>query len=323
VRCQFCGHENPERAIYCETCGAILGAQTRHDDPRLREIIRRIRDNIGQRKTSDRILPTYLIWVVIIVSILTFVVAFAPIFFILSSDPWDFSYRDSIFDLISIIEISLSVVAEVLLAVLAYFLVKRHNEHSMREGNLKQNIGDLTRTTADDPKRQEAFWRETRQLGFYMGTGTRTRNPLLWALLLLLPTFASLASWGLFTGSLGGFNLAFGIAGFGSILSLSVIGLVANMYMFYFLGREFKDHEDLWSGFASSARGLLTRLGFPDGRPHIVRLTQPRSFVLYLVLAIFVPFFIYYWWYVILKDPNEHYRNQWEFEDRLLEVLGS
>ncbi|MEI6797346.1 MAG: DUF4234 domain-containing protein, partial [Methanomassiliicoccales archaeon] len=48
-----------------------------------------------------------------------------------------------------------------------------------------------------------------------------------------------------------------------------------------------------------------------------------RSFVIYLVLTIVtLGLFMFYWVYVIIKDMNEHMKNQWAFEDQLLREMN-
>ena len=49
-----------------------------------------------------------------------------------------------------------------------------------------------------------------------------------------------------------------------------------------------------------------------------------RSFVLYLILTIItLGIFGIYWLYVLLKDPNEHFKHHILVEDRLLGQLES
>jgi hypothetical protein len=93
--------------------------------------------------------------------------------------------------------------------------------------------------------------------------------------------------------------------------------------MFSFLGSTMLDHDQRWSRFSTAARAALSKLGFPSGRPFVVSRLPERSFVIYLLLS-FVTFgiFFYYWLYTLAKDPNEHFRNQWAFEDNVLSSLG-
>ena len=71
-----------------------------------------------------------------------------------------------------------------------------------------------------------------------------------------------------------------------------------------------------------TARNALSKLGFPAGRPFTIQRLPERSFALYLVLTIFTGIFVYYWLYALVKDPNEHFKYQWEFEDNLTSSLG-
>ena len=47
-----------------------------------------------------------------------------------------------------------------------------------------------------------------------------------------------------------------------------------------------------------------------------------RSFVLYFILSIVtLGIFEFYWSYVLIKDFNEHFKAQWQFEDSLMSVI--
>lgn len=47
-----------------------------------------------------------------------------------------------------------------------------------------------------------------------------------------------------------------------------------------------------------------------------------RSMILYVILTIFTGIFALYWLYVLVKDPNDHFANQWRFEDSLVAAIA-
>jgi len=327
MACQFCGHENLSGGVFCEKCGAIAVGHLDPRDPRLKEAKDQIRWDISKRRTSDRILSTWVIWIVVAMVITTYIVALLPVLMIFSSNP-SFDRISVTMDIASTVSWVLSLIVPFLLAVLAYDLVKRHNEHSKRESWLKRDIGNLATVAASDPLRKGAVTRELQNLDFYGPMDTRDRRPWFWAMFVVLPAIAAAISAVFFTLTeqfyFSGMDvLLMGAAGLLSLFAVSIISLVAMLYMFHFLGQDLRNHEDRWDGFTSTSYVLLSKLGIPLRRRYEIILSPTRSSALYVVLAIFVPFYIYYWWYVLVKDPNEHYKNQWKFEDILLESIGS
>jgi len=324
LRCQVCGRENPEGGLYCENCGAIVVAHLRPDDPKLKDVTNEIRGIVASRRDSDIILPAWIIWFPILLYVGSTAAMLVAAFAYFPGDPGDFEeWLRSTLTAYGVI-IVISAVNQLILATIAFFLIKRANGHARREARLKAAITKLVRAAAGDSREgQAALSRELQQLELMRESGVMERSPTMWALLVALPIIgtllfllslvSALETASFISSLLAGIALAalFGLAGF-----------VANVYVFYFLGKELSDHEDRWTDFAMSARTLLSRLGLSPGRGFQLAHSPDRSFALYLVLLIFIPFFSYYWWYALIKDPNEHYRNQWLFEDNLLETLS-
>jgi hypothetical protein len=106
------------------------------------------------------------------------------------------------------------------------------------------------------------------------------------------------------------------------ILLIAVGELLAMLYMFYFLGKQMYEHDERWLVFEQNAKSVMTKLRWPQ----IVRMRQSRlekrEFAIYLIVSIFVFPFVLYWWYALIKDPNTHFTSQWEFEDRLAEIIS-
>jgi hypothetical protein len=46
-----------------------------------------------------------------------------------------------------------------------------------------------------------------------------------------------------------------------------------------------------------------------------------RSFVLYLIVTILISVFAIYWFYTLIIDLNDHFDNEWMFEDLLMAEL--
>lgn len=72
----------------------------------------------------------------------------------------------------------------------------------------------------------------------------------------------------------------------------------------------------------TQAYSALYKLGYSYAPIGSLRRLEKRSFVLYLVLSILTAgLFVFYWWNTLVKDPNEHYQQQWLVEDHLVSVI--
>lgn len=105
---------------------------------------------------------------------------------------------------------------------------------------------------------------------------------------------------------------------------LSAIIVLAHWYVNYFLMKDFYKHERREDGFWEDVRSVLNKMDVPISLPRRTEVMPDRSFVLYLILTIItLGLFGIYWLYVLLKDPNEHFKHHIQVEDELLSALES
>jgi hypothetical protein len=105
---------------------------------------------------------------------------------------------------------------------------------------------------------------------------------------------------------------------------LSAIIFLAQWYVYYFLMKDFYKHERREDGFWEDLRRTLDKCGVTFSIPQRMEATPDRSFVLYLILTIItLGLFGIYWIYVLLKDPNQHFKYHMQIEDQLLSTLES
>jgi H+/Cl- antiporter ClcA len=103
---------------------------------------------------------------------------------------------------------------------------------------------------------------------------------------------------------------------------LSVITGIAVFYVWYFLMKDFYKHERREDGFWEDASKTLDKCGVKFSVPRRMETLQDRSFALYFILTLVtLGLFGIYWVYVLLKDPNEHFRYHVQVEDQLLTAL--
>jgi hypothetical protein len=93
-------------------------------------------------------------------------------------------------------------------------------------------------------------------------------------------------------------------------------------YVWYFLMKDFYKHERREDGFWEDIGRTLDKTGIKFSVPRRTEPLSERSFALYLILTIItLGWFGIYWLYVLLKDPNQHFKYHLQVEDQLLSGL--
>ncbi len=96
------------------------------------------------------------------------------------------------------------------------------------------------------------------------------------------------------------------------------------LYVYYFLMNDFYRHEKREDGFWTDTSKALNTLGVNFSVPRRTEAMPYRNFVLYLILLIVtVGLFGVYWIYVLIKDPNEHFKYHIETENLLISSIES
>jgi len=105
---------------------------------------------------------------------------------------------------------------------------------------------------------------------------------------------------------------------------LSAFVPFVQFYVYYFLMKDFYRHERREDDFWEDANRALNRLSVNFSGPRRTEIIPDRSFVLYLILSVItVGLFGAYWVYVMLKDPNEHFKYHIQAESQLISTLES
>ena len=94
------------------------------------------------------------------------------------------------------------------------------------------------------------------------------------------------------------------------------LGLI---YSGYFLLKDFYKHERREDLFVQDLLRTLYQLGVPINLPYRNPPIPDRSFALYFVLTLITGgIFGVYWVYVLVSDPNNHFRQQMSIEDTVM-----
>jgi len=185
----------------------------------------------------------------------------------------------------------LAIIGLIVSIILTYKLVKRRNTHFKRQMFLSEDVITAVKTIAakKDVDVEVGLSSCERTVSENKAEETE-KSAVLWAILSAVPYVGSLAIW----------------------------------YVYYFLMKDFYKHERREDGFVEDINRVLDKCGIKFSVPRRTEVLPDRSFVLYLILNIItVGLFGIYWLYVLLKDPNEHFKYHIQIEDELLSTLES
>jgi len=221
-----------------------------------------------------------------------------------------------------------SAIPTVITLTLVFLLVKRQNDHYSREARLRSGIMNLIRTAAWSPERENDVAPEVTAMATVVKRQERPRNPWFWSLILLVPSVASYISLSFVlsamdTGFYDGDSASIGtvIAFSFATTAVSLVMLVVEFYLLYFLTKTMLDHDARWASFAYNSGRALVKLGFPPNVKYEAPMLPERSMPLYIILTLFTGVFLLYWTYVLIKDPNEHFGHHRRFETNLMTTL--
>ena len=184
--------------------------------------------------------------------------------------------------------LGLTFVDLVLIVVFWYFLISRRNKHFKRDKAEREGLIEyLEHASATSGKSNEIATElaTMNTVNSEANTEEGEKSPVLWIILTII---------------------TFGIAG---------------LYVLYFLTRDPYKHDSKQQSFMQQTQSALTKLGKTIVNPSWKALPS-RSFFLYLILDIVtLGLFGFYWYYVLIKDFNDHFKTQWQLEDSIMAVL--
>jgi len=172
-----------------------------------------------------------------------------------------------------------------------YKLIERQQAHFKRMARFNDDLFKLVDEQAEETGKQEELSTDISELRtlndeFQRLQSGKERSPALWIIL--------------------------------SILTLGILFF----YVLYFLNKDLIEHQAAEAEYIEKASFLLNKLGIGKHPVTVEQVVPDRSFPLYLFLTIITfGLFDFYWSYVRIKDPNEHFLEHRRFEDQLLAVI--
>ncbi|MHC1681005.1 MAG: hypothetical protein AB9860_07170 [Methanomassiliicoccales archaeon] len=173
----------------------------------------------------------------------------------------------------------------VLTLLLNYKLLKRMDEHRKREMALRMAIISYLKDKGAETQRSQLIANEVSALESINQEAMykeKERTPLLWTIIGIFP--------------------------------------ILNLIVMYFLAEFPFDHDKRWHAFTQYTQAACQKLGINIMTPSWSTIKE-RPNVLFLILTLLFSIVSFIWYYFIIKDLNEHFQAQWQFEDQLMAQL--
>ncbi|HUV25316.1 MAG TPA: hypothetical protein VMW26_07800 [Methanomassiliicoccales archaeon] len=185
--------------------------------------------------------------------------------------------------------LGISIIATVLIVILIYKLFNRNNLHSRREAMFRAAVVDYIKRKAIEKGLSQAVASQVQtmeSINYESRSYEPERSAVLWAILPIIP----------------------------------IVGLIFLIIDLYYLTSFPPSHDRRWHAFTQQAQYAGSQLGMNLMLPSWKTLPE-RSFIIYFLLTLVTSVFMIYWAYVLIKDMNEHYRAQWQFEDQFVREI--
>ncbi len=243
------------------------------------------------RQATDIQVPAYWAWIIVLFQIVLPVSALITIYILILGSAWEAEV--SLGSLLAVIlGILLAAIGlAVANSVLVYKLVGRRDGHFRRDFLLSDGMGDYLAATSQATHIDLNVERWT-LITLHVSNPPQDRSPALWALLTAL------------------------------IIIIPIIGVVFLFYCLVFLTRDVHRHDERQRAMNLQFEKALLRAGKIGTLSDAWKPLPKRDVAVYVVLSILsLGLFLPYWWYVNIEDMNTHMKNQWEFENALVEKL--
>jgi hypothetical protein len=317
MKCPTCGSDNPDNYVFCGRCGAIVQKDRLLDRGRIEQHKKQIADLVRQRRSTDEIISPWWIFVIVMVQIISAVAGIAAS---ISS-----VYTGASTLSVQIGQVMLyggSIAAELIGVFLIYHLINRQNRHFAREWRLRASILNLIKSIAGSPEAEALLFRDIGPMLNAHQPAETYRNPMLWAFIAGVPAITIAVT--AIVAFAGASSIIYNLFVLVLVLVSAIIALVCGIltfYIYYFLTKDMQEHDKRWWQFSIAATNALTKFGIQPDRsvqPYALPVREPW---IYVILSIFIPFFFFFWFYVLITDPNEHFKHQRKFEKWLHESV--
>jgi len=294
IRCPACGATMPFGSRWCQKCGHDLrapapaqvpppGIGSAHHPPATEAAARgQFVEAIRARPKTDQILSV--MWILLpVLASLAITVAVCIGMIVLAFSGW---VTGAVIVWVVGIVVAI-VIAAILFAVLNYKLIDRQNLHSKREAMLRAALIEYIRIKSRERNMSQMLSSHIATMDsiqYEARANEGEHSATLWAILIFIP----------------------------------FVGFIFLAYMLYFLTKFGYEHDKRWHAFTQQAQASSSHLGMTVILPSWRSLPE-RSFIIYLIVTVLtMGLFLIYWYYVLIKDMNDHFKVQWQFEDQVV-----
>jgi len=319
MKCPNCEAENPDDYVYCGRCGTIVLAAEKADRQKVEQIKAAIKQTMATRRATDIIVPSWWLAAFLLFEIVAVIMGAATM---VSAMQYG-TYGVAMLQIECVFIIACSAASSLFIGIMAYYLVKRQNDHFSREWDLRANMLNLFKALAGSPERERLIFRDVGPMLAAHQNAEAVREPWFWAVIAGLPGISTAILFLLISSIVSWDMTDYVLLAFAAII-LMIAVLACGMlilYMIYFLCKTMKEHDKRWAAFSYGAVNVLAKFGILPDWPYTPQALQEREFAIYLMLSIFIPFFAVYWLYTLIIDPNDHFRRQWKYEEWLIGAL--
>jgi hypothetical protein len=173
----------------------------------------------------------------------------------------------------------------VLYAVLNYKLLRRMDEHRKREMALRMAVISYLKEKGAETQRAQIIANDIAAMESINQEAMykeKERTPVLWTILSLIP--------------------------------------IVNYLVMYIMGEYAYDHDKRWHAFTQYTQSACQKLGINIMTPSWSTLKERPNIIL-LIGTLLLGIIMLVWYYFIIKDLNDHFQAQWQFEDQLMAQL--
>ncbi|MDD1773610.1 MAG: zinc ribbon domain-containing protein [Methanomassiliicoccales archaeon] len=291
-KCPACGAQVPANSRWCPRCGRDLlagpGGPGHGGNPQVPfgagGAKGQLMESIRARVQTDEILSIMWIFLPIIASIAAVIgIAIGVMFLVVG---W---WVGAALVVWAGVIIAL-VVATVLFALLNYRLINRQNQHMRREEVLRGTLIEYIKSHSHEKNLTQLLSSQIstmESIQYDAKSRERETSAVLFAILIVIP----------------------------------VVGWIFLLYVLYVLTEFPYQHDRRWHAYTQQAQSAASHLGMTVILPSWKTLPD-RSYIIYLVLTLLTGgLFLIYWYYVLIKDMNNHFNAQWQFEDQIAAQL--
>lgn len=287
-KCPACGAQVPANSRWCPRCGRDLlagsGGSVRGGGPQMPVGVigakGQLMEAIRARVQTDEILSVMWILFPILASIAAVIGIVIGVLF------WFMGWWIGATIVAWVGVVLALVIAAVLFALLNYKLIDRQNQHMKREEVMRGALIEYIKSNSQEKNLTQLLSSQIatmESIQYDARSRERETSAGLFAILILIP----------------------------------IVGVVFLLYVLYVLTDFPYQHDRRWHAFTQQAQSAASHLGMTVILPSWKTLPE-RSFFIYLILALLTcGLFLIYWYYVLIKDLNDHFGVQWQFEDQI------